>query len=29
MQPNITLLLAGIFCLFLSIYTAALVLRRK
>lgn len=29
MQPNITLLLAGVFCLFLSIYTAALVLRRK
>ena len=29
MQPNVTLLLAGVFCLFLSIYTAALVLRRK
>lgn len=29
MRMNIALLLAGIFCLFLSIYAAALVLRRK
>lgn len=29
MKTNIALLLAGIFCLFLSIYAAALLLRRK
>lgn len=29
MRMNISLLLAGVFCLFLFIYTTALVLRRK
>lgn len=29
MRPSIVLLLAGVFCLFLFIYTTALFLRRR